>query len=447
MIFNKKNIFNYCLVLSLLLASHLILSDINTKIYDLSMDESRHKAFINDMAEALTQHPEALLQSSLVKQQINQVKIVKSELKPTMYFQANSKSPPLDSETDSVFQSLQQKNGSVIDQTLVVEQLITDFGQTRNRVFQQEEVLNANKSIRLLEKSKLALRMLDGCFNTAVFALLLEASDSSVVRHKEITNLIEIRVDSGRAPGRELSRSLARLAEAKAKKLLIASNLSEAESKFNSLLPTKQICKKFPVTKFLIQSEDSDALKTAKAENEEIKSARFKIKSLERQLRSIQKGKYPLISAELRADKYDISNSEDYNLVGAVKLNWNIYQGKKRRIQEQNTREQIRAATYEAMVLERNLESSVISNLAELNQSSQKLKAFQEAYEANSTSREQLRAQFFAANISLLELLQSERDYLEAAESLILNTKQVRMSEHLHLFYTGQLNSYLDLNI
>jgi hypothetical protein len=43
--------------------------------------------------------------------------------------------------------------------------------------------------------------------------------------------------------------------------------------------------------------------------------------------------------------------------------------------------------------------------------------------------------------------LQSERDYLEAAESLILNTKQVRMSEHLHLFYTGQLNSYLDLNI
>ena len=99
------------------------------------------------------------------------------------------------------------------------------------------------------------------------------------------------------------------------------------------------------------------------------------------------------------------------------------------------------------MALERNLESSVISNLAELNQSFLKLKAFQEAYEANSQSREQLRAQFFAANISLLDLLQSERDYLEAAEALILNTKEVRMAEHLHLFYTGQLNSYLDINI
>ena len=51
-----------------------------------------------------------------------------------MYFQMNSKSPPLDSETDSFFQSLQQKTTSVLDQTLIVEQLITDFGQTKNRV-------------------------------------------------------------------------------------------------------------------------------------------------------------------------------------------------------------------------------------------------------------------------------------------------------------------------
>jgi len=43
----------------------------------------------------------------------------------------------------------------------------------------------------------------------------------------------------------------------------------------------------------------------------------------------------------------------------------------------------------------------------------------------------------------LLELLQSERDFLEAAEALVLNTKKVRMAEHLHLFYTGILDSYL----
>ena len=435
------------LIFSSIISSNLILADLSERILDMSMNESRHSFFIGDVQEALNQHPEALLQNSLVAQQANQVSIVESELRPTMYFQANSKSPPLDSESDSVFQSLQQKNTSSIDQTLVVEQLLTDFGQTKNRVYQQKEILNSGKSVGLTEKSKLALRMLDSCFNTAVFALLLEVASASVDRHQEITNLIEIRVDSGRAPGRELSRSSARLAEAKAKKLQISSKLSEAESKFHSLLPNKKVCKRFPITNFLIKLEESDAVSLAKTDNNEIRSAKFKIRSLEKQLKSVQQAKYPLITAELRADKYDISNSEDYNLVGAVKVNWNLYQGKKRRIQEQNTREEIRSATYQTQALERNIESLVVSNLAELKQSSEKLEAFKDSYRANFKSREQLGAQFFAANISLLDLLQSERDYLEAAESLILNTKQVRMAEHLHMFYTGRLNAYLQIKI
>ena len=185
------------------------------------------------------------------------------------------------------------------------------------------------------------------------------------------------------------------------------------------------------------------AINLAQIENNEVRSLDFKIKSLERQLKSIQKGKYPQVKAEIRADKYDISNTDDYNLIGAVKFNWDLYQGRKRRIQEQNSREEIKAATFEKQALERNVESFVAANLAELKQSKLRLEAFAEAYKANVQSREQLKAQFFAANISLLELLQSERDYLEAAEALVLNTKQVRMAEHLHLFYTGTLDSYI----
>ena len=180
----------HLLIFSSIIFSNLILADLSERILDMSMDESRHSFFIGDVKEALNQHPEALLQNSLVAQQANQVSIVESELRPTMYFQANSKSPPLDSESDSVFQSLQQKNTSSIDQTLVVEQLLTDFGQTKNRVYQQKEILNSGKSVGLTEKSKLALRMLDSCFNTAVFALLLEVASASVDRHQEITNFL-----------------------------------------------------------------------------------------------------------------------------------------------------------------------------------------------------------------------------------------------------------------
>ena len=430
---------------SLLIFSPVVFGDLNTRMFDLSMSSETHAVFMKSLQQSLNLHPESLLQDSLISQQINQAKIIKSELKPKMYFQMNSKSPPLDSETDSFFQSLQQKNTSVLDQTLILEQLITDFGQTKNRVSQQEELVNSERASSLSEKTKLALRMLDACFNTAAYSLLLEVSNSSVVQHQEITDLIKIRVDSGRAPGREMSRSMARLAEAKAKKLLIGSNLAESVANFRSLLPNQTACKKFPLTKFYIELNELNAIDAAQADNNDIRSANFKITALEKQLKSIKQGKYPLITAEIRADKFDVHNSEDYNLIGAVKFNWNLYQGRKRRIQEQNTREEIKAATFQKEVLERNVESLVSSNLAELKQSKLTLAAFTDAYTANVQSREQLKLQFFAANISLLELLQSERDYLEAAEALVLNTKKIRMAEHLHLFYVGALDSYISV--
>ena len=430
---------------SLLIFSPVVFGDLNMRMFDLSMSSETHAVFMKSLQQSLNLHPESLLQDSLISQQINQAKIIKSELKPKMYFQMNSKSPPLDSETDSFFQSLQQKNTSVLDQTLILEQLITDFGQTKNRVLQQEELVNSERASSLSEKTKLALRMLDACFNTAAYSLLLEVSNSSVVQHQEITDLIKIRVDSGRAPGREMSRSMARLAEAKAKKLLIGSNLAESVANFRSLLPNQTACKKFPLTKFYIELNELNAIDAAQADNNDIRSANFKITALEKQLKSVKQGKYPLITAEIRADKFDVHNSEDYNLIGAVKFNWNLYQGRKRRIQEQNTREEIKAATFQKEVLERNVESLVSSNLAELKQSKLTLAAFTDAYTANVQSREQLKLQFFAANISLLELLQSERDYLEAAEALVLNTKKIRMAEHLHLFYLGALDSYISV--
>jgi outer membrane protein, adhesin transport system len=430
---------------SLLIFSPVVFGDLNMRMFDLSMSSETHAVFMKNLQQSLNLHPESLLQDSLISQQINQAKIIKSELKPKMYFQMNSKSPPLDSETDSFFQSLQQKNTSVLDQTLILEQLITDFGQTKNRVSQQEELVNSERASSLSEKTKLALRMLDACFNTAAYSLLLEVSNSSVVQHQEITDLIKIRVDSGRAPGREMSRSMARLAEAKAKKLLIGSNLAESVANFRSLLPNQTACKKFPLTKFYIELNELNAIDAAQADNNDIRSANFKITALEKQLKSVKQGKYPLITAEIRADKFDVHNSEDYNLIGAVKFNWNLYQGRKRRIQEQNTREEIKAATFQKEVLERNVESLVSSNLAELKQSKLTLAAFTDAYTANVQSREQLKLQFFAANISLLELLQSERDYLEAAEALVLNTKKIRMAEHLHLFYVGALDSYISV--
>ena len=165
----------------------------------------------------------------------------------------------------------------------------------------------------------------------------------------------------------------------------------------------------------------------------------FKIESLQNQVTSIKRSKLPTISAQLRADKYDISNTEDYELFGGVNLNWDLYQGNRRRMQENKAKEEVRAASYEQGAFGRELESIVSSNLAELKNGQAKLEAFEEAYYANLESRSQLKAQFFSANVSLLDLLQSERDFLESIEALIFNSKEVIMTKYIHLHYLGEL--------
>ena len=77
-------------------------------LLETSMTEEDYVNFKVNLIKSIKNHPEALLQNSLVSQKVYDVEIVKSRLKPQLYFLSSSKSPALDSETDSFFQSIQQ---------------------------------------------------------------------------------------------------------------------------------------------------------------------------------------------------------------------------------------------------------------------------------------------------------------------------------------------------
>ena len=69
-------------------------------LLETSMTEEDYANFKVNLIKSIKNHPEALLQNSLVSQKVYDVEIVKSRLKPQLYFLSSSKSP-LDSETDS----------------------------------------------------------------------------------------------------------------------------------------------------------------------------------------------------------------------------------------------------------------------------------------------------------------------------------------------------------
>ena len=55
-------------------------TDLNKQMFDLSMNGNTHSAFMQSLQDSLNLHPESLLQDSLIAQQINQAKIIETDL-------------------------------------------------------------------------------------------------------------------------------------------------------------------------------------------------------------------------------------------------------------------------------------------------------------------------------------------------------------------------------
>lgn len=410
--------------------------------FSLTQDESRN--FYNFLQDAIQHHPEKALQEALLAQEISQINIIRSDLGFKSYLEINSRAKPMDTEYDSFFQSIQQKDTVTTDQTVVLEKLLTDFGKTKNRILEYENIVQSQTARSANEVSKLALRMMNTCYDTAVYSSLLEILETSFTRHQEINTLISARVESGRAASRELSRSQARVAEAEARKILAASNLLSAQSRFKTYYASNNYCLKLPQITFSIL-EPEPALTLALEENDEIKSLAYQITALEKQIITINKSRLPTIKGQFTSNKTDISNTDDYILVGGITFNWPLYQGKRTVYEKQQSKQKLSAAEFELASKKLDIQSVIESNLSEISQSKLQEQSLFKSLEANAKSVEQLNAQFFSANVSLLELLQAERDYMDAAERYLMTVKELRMAQFTHLFYTGRLDEFLNM--
>jgi outer membrane protein TolC len=110
-------------------------------------------------------------------------------------------------------------------------------------------------------------------------------------------------------------------------------------------------------------------------------------------------------------------------------------------------KEKLKSARLKREIFKKSLMASSESNFVEIINTKNRLDVFNNAYESYGDSREKLRLQFESSNVSLLELLQAERDYIESAELFILNKKGVISSQINQLFLTSKIMKYFEENI
>ncbi len=408
------------------------------------MNQQEQETFVNSLIYSIKEHPIFLQTLTILETSKASLDISKSSNKPQIQLQANSRNSlkqkfedPLSALTEST------KDEHRADSSLILQQSIFDKA-IKEEINKQEYMVKADYFDKQQRISELTLEMALVCQDTAAYKIISDLIEISIDSHSEIVNRIQMRVESGRAAQAEMTRAKARLAEARAKRMTIDLKLSTAKAKFQQLMSNGEPCEKF----IKIDPEqiitDTNKVQDAIENNFSVMRASELIKAAERELEKAKAGFRPKVNLELRGDRYDLTGDKNYDVYAGVNFNVDIYTGGKRTALIRLANEQLKTAQLNKEILIKDLRTKSGANLAELNNSNDRLKIFNTAYEAYMDSRDKLSLQFESSNVSLLELLQAERDFIESAELLLLNKKEIISSQIRQFYLLGKITDYFE---
>jgi len=413
-------------------------------IDEFEMNQQEQEAFVNSLISSIEEHPTYLESLAILESSKASLDIAQSSKKPQIQFQGNSRNSlqqKFDNPLSALTESSKEKHRT--DGSLIMQQSLFD-STIQEEISKQEYVLQADYYNNKQKISELTLQMAIACQDTAAYKVISDLIDISIDSHSQIAGRIKMRVDSGRAAQAEMMRAEARLAEARAKKMTIELKLLSATAVFNQLIVDTTPCEKFYKVDSVQLINNRNSLIEAIENNYSVMKANELIKASERELEKAKAGFKPKVNLELRGDRYDLTGDKNYDLYAGVNFNVDIYTGGKKKALVRLADEQLKSSKLKKEILLKELKIKAEANLAELKNSSERLEIFNTAFAAYEESRNKLNLQFESSNVSLLELLQAERDYIESAELLINNKKEINSSQLRQLFLLGKIINYFN---
>lgn len=410
----------------------------------LMMNQEEQNYFLLAVSDAIEDHPITKESLSLVAQSEATLEFAKANNNLEVKLHGNTRTSldqKFEDRRSTVFESSRERHRA--DASLVLHQTLFDE-RIKREISKQEKLVQAEFLASQQKVAELTLQMILSCHSTAVFHRIGNLIGAFITRHRVISEQIRKRVMSGHTAAAELTRTNARLAEAEAKKMVMDLRLRKSIAEFTQLLPETLPCKKlFPIDADAFSSEYKIFL-DGKKNNFSLLRAYRLIEAAEQELERAKANFKPKLIAELRGDRYDLSGDRNYDIYGSLNVTLDLYTGGRKSAMIRVAAEQLQGARARKDVLEEELALQLEENFAELSNGEDRIKALVVANEAYAKSRDLLRLQFESANVSLLELLEAERDHLESGESLLTNYKSIVAAQARQLFMLGELNGYLN---
>jgi len=414
------------------------------------MNAEEYSGFIEQVSNAVSDHPEYLSSLDSLRAAGASLKGTKSNLLPQIRLIIDSNNQ-LDKSFEDGSNNLFEKSRSdhKTDATITVSQLLYDFGATSNDISKSEALFDAKRAELSSTILDLIYRSVISYINVAAYTIFTNTINDSYERHTAIKERIEQKVEGGLSAPRELSRAQARQAEAYAKLITVRQNLSKAISEYRIYFPINPLPEKLPPEILELQFRTRDTSRNLMMQNNP--SVLRAISALEASVFNAKKVKgesLPRLDLEIRGSQYNLSEqSDEYDVYSGLNLSYDLYTGGRMRALNEEAQAESSAYMNNKDAIIRKIEAEMSNSLQNIKLIPANIEAYQNAYKANKQSQFYANEQFQTSNVLLLDLLQTERDFLESSQALIEALRSSQIENYSYMKLTGELGDKFKLRV
>ena len=414
------------------------------------MDEDQYQLFVEQISEAVSIHPEYLSSLDSLRAAGANLKGTKANMLPQVRFIIDSNNQ-LDKSFEDGSSNLFEKSRSEhkTDATITISQLLYDFGATKNDISKSEALFDAKRAELSSTIIDLIYRSVISYINVSAYTIFTNTINQSYERHVAIRERIEQKVEGGLSAPRELSRALARQAEAYAKLITVRQNLSKAIAEYRIYFPVSELPSKLPPSDLSLQLRTlQESRELMMKNNPNILRA---ISSLEASIFNTKKVKgesLPRLDLEIRGGQYNLSDqSDEYDIYSGINLSYDVFTGGKMTALNEQAEAESSAYMNNKDAIIRKIEAEMSNSLQNIKLIPSNIEAYKNAYIANKQSQYYANEQFQTSNVLLLDLLQTERDFLESSQALIEALRSSQIENYSYMKLTGELGDRFELRI
>ena len=417
-------------------------------LMEVNMSSAEFQGFQERVGRAVADHPEFRSSQASLKAAYAKLRVSKSSLLPqinVMLDSNNAISRKYENESSNLVERSRADHKTNIRFT--VNQLLYDFGASNFEVSRNESLTKASRaelSNTILDLLYLSIRSYIDVASYSNFELLVERSHQ---RHRAIKEKIQKRVESGMSAGRELSRANSREAEAYAKLVSVRQNLGMAISKFRIYFPEGELPKKIPYYPYdLSQLNVLNSQKIMYQKNPRVLEANERFMASKYNTKNIKASTLPRLDLELKKEHYNITEeSDEFDLYSGVNFTYDLYTGGRNEAYKDQAIAEENASLNDRDALLQNLVAELRESVKNLNLIPDRLSAYKNSYLANKQSQFYAQEEFKTSNAVLLDLLQTERDFLDASESMIETLRSSEIQKYSYLKLTGELGETFEV--